>query len=533
MDNHSFVLSICIPSYNRAPYLQQTLDSIVSQPAFTETNDIEVVISDNGSEDETQAVAARYVAAFPDKIQYHRHDVTISPDMNFKFVLEQGRGLYLKLHNDNLLVLPGSLAELVKVYRATAAEMPVVFFTNGNHAKGQAIEALNNMSEFVQRVSFMSTWIGGFGMWRAEFHAMPDFARNQHLRLVQTDVILRLISLGKRAIVLFGHYFSGVPTGRKGNYKVGGYNIAEVFGKNYLSLLKPYVASGQLDRGVYEHEKKLALFQQILPYYFDPNNDYQKSGFFAHMQDYVNDAYFYQAVANLQTDVPPALIAQHTAAAAPPPAPEPAPTPEAQRAAYNAALAQQWRALNPHNETILQTAHGLFNFDKLSVGRRTYGGITLWTFGDPREKLTIGHFCSIADDVKFLLGGNHPHDGVSTFPFLTKYFGQLEAKSKGAITVGDDVWIGYNSTILSGVTIGQGAVIAAGSTVTRDVPPYAIVGGNPARLLKYRFEPAVVEKMLKLDYSRVSDEAIMASRDILYQPITPENADAIVAALMR
>jgi len=65
------------------------------------------------------------------------------------------------------------------------------------------------------------------------------------------------------------------------------------------------------------------------------------------------------------------------------------------------------------------------------------------------------------------------------------------------------------------------------------VPPYAIVGGNPAKLLKHRFEAAVVEKMLKLDYGRVSDQAILASRDILYQPITLENADAIIAALMR
>jgi acetyltransferase-like isoleucine patch superfamily enzyme len=209
-----------------------------------------------------------------------------------------------------------------------------------------------------------------------------------------------------------------------------------------------------------------------------------------------------------------------------------APSEEEQMAAQQARLAEQWRALNPHNETILLQARGIFDFSKLTVGRRTYGGITLWTFGEPGEHLGIGHFCSIADDVKFLLGGNHAHDGVSTFPFLTKYFGQLEAKTKGPIKIGDDVWIGFNSTILSGVTIGQGAVVAAGSVVTRDVPPYAIVGGNPARLLKYRFEPAVIGKMLTLDYARVSDQAILASRDILSAPITAENVDAVIAALM-
>jgi len=242
----------------------------------------------------------------------------------------------------------------------------------------------------------------------------------------------------------------------------------------------------------------------------------------------VNDDYFYEAIKKYETDVPP----RPAAAPAPPPAPAPAPTPEEQRAAYDAQLAAHWRTLNPHNESILQKAYGLFDFNKLSVGRRTYGGITMWCFGTPGERLSIGHFCSIADDVKFLLGGNHAHDVVSTFPFQTKYFATLEAGSKGPVTVCDDVWIGFNSTILSGVTIGQGAVVAAGSLVTRDVPPYAIVGGNPAKVLKYRFEPAVIEKLRQLDYSRVNDQTILRSRTLVSTPITAENVDAIIAGLM-
>ncbi|OEZ99884.1 glycosyltransferase [Duganella sp. HH101] len=520
MDNPDIVLSICIPTFNRAPFLQQTLDSIVSQPAFADTHDIEIVIADNASEDETGAVAARYVAAFPGKIQYHRHAETISPDMNFKFVMEHGRGLYLKLHNDNLLVHPGTLAELVKVYRATAAEMPVVFLTNGNHAQGNPIEALTSVSDFVRRVSFMSTWIGGFGMWRSEFHALPDFARNQHLRLVQTDVMLRLLGMGKRAIVLFGHYFSGVPTGRKGNYKKGGYNIAEVFGKNYLSLLKPYLATGQLDRGVYEHEKKLLLIQHIIPCYFDPNNDYQKTGFFEHMQDYVDDDYFYQAVAHLDSDVPP-----RQAAPAPAPVAAPAPTFEEQKRAY-------WRALNPHNHTELTMSAGPFDFNRVTVGRMSYGELNVMAYGREGERLTIGNFVSMASEVKFMLGGNHPYEGVSTYPFLVKYFGEmLESTNKGPIVVGDDVWIGYQVLILSGVTIGQGAVIAAGSVVTKDVAPYTIVGGNPAKFIKHRYEPAVIEKMLQFDFSKLSDQTILANRDVLYEPLTADNVDRVIARL--
>lgn len=517
MEDSGVVLSICIPTYNRASFLQQTLDSIVAQQAFAEGDQVEVIISDNGSPDDTPAVAAQFVAAWPGKIRYFRHDPGIPADENFASALSRGNGQFLKLHNDNLQIRPGSLDEMLKVIQATAAEQPVIFFTNGNMNLGNPIESQASLSDFVRRVSYFSTWIGGFGIWRTQMAAMPDFGRAAKLQLVQTDVLLRLMASGKRAIVLYQQYFIGMEVPKK-----GGYNIAQVFGQNYLSLLKPYMEQGLLDRAVYEAEKKSILINHIIPYYFDPGSNFLKSGFYPHMQEYINDDYFYQAIAHLETDVPPrpAAPVEQTAVTD-------------QQAAYAAALAAHWRTLNPHNETILHDVHGLFNFSQLSVGRRTYGGIALWTFGAPGERLSIGHFCSIADDVKFLLGGNHSHNGISTFPFLTKYFAELEAKSKGPISIGDDVWIGYNSTILSGVTVGQGAVIAAGSTVTRDVPPYAIVGGNPARLLKYRFEPAVVDKLLKLDYSRVGDDAILASRDILCQPITLDNADAIIVALMR
>ena len=106
-----------------------------------------------------------------------------------------------------------------------------------------------------------------------------------------------------------------------------------------------------------------------------------------------------------------------------------------------------------------------------------------------------------------------------------------ESICKGPIVIGDDAWIGYDCTILSGVTIGQGAVVAAGSVVTKDVPPYAVVGGTPARVIKYRFTPDVVEKMLTLDYAQLGDEAILRNQELLGQPITSDNVDAVLARL--
>jgi acetyltransferase-like isoleucine patch superfamily enzyme/glycosyltransferase involved in cell wall biosynthesis len=522
MDSSNVVLSICIPTYNRGDMLRLTLESIVCQAAFAGGDEIELIISDNASADNTGAVVAEFAAAFPGKIHYHRHPETILPDLNFEAALKMGNGQFLKLHNDNLTVIDGALAEIVKVVRATAAERPVITFTNGNQKAGNALEVMTSFDQFISRVSYFSTWMGGFGVWREEFRVMPDFVRYPELKLIHADVLFRLLAQGKRAIVLFDVYFIGQPVAKK-----SGYNIAEVFGRNYLGLLKEYVNNGLLSRAVFEQEKKLILLRHIIPYYFDQNNAFDKTGFYEHMQDYVDDDYFYEAIRDLPHDVPPRAV---PAAAAPAPAPAASPAPqlsyEDQKRAY-------WRALNPHNHTDLTLSAGPFDFSKVTVGRRSYGPLRVIAYGHPDESLTIGSFVSLADEVTFMLGGNHPYEGVSTFPFRVKFFGEgLESTTKGAIVVGDDVWIGMQVLIMSGITIGQGAVIAAGSVVTKDVAPYTIVGGNPAKVIKQRYAPAVVEKMVKLDYSKITDEAIVRHRDVLYQPLTVDNVDAVIASLM-
>ena len=123
------------------------------------------------------------------------------------------------------------------------------------------------------------------------------------------------------------------------------------------------------------------------------------------------------------------------------------------------------------------------------------------------DKLIIGKFCMIASDVKFIMNGaNHLTDSLSTYPFAI--FGKgwenaMDGKNypkKGNINIGNDVWIGYNATIMAGVTIGDGAIIATNSTVIKDVEPYTIVGGNPAKEIKKRFSKNVVERLLKLKW---------------------------------
>lgn len=104
--------------------------------------------------------------------------------------------------------------------------------------------------------------------------------------------------------------------------------------------------------------------------------------------------------------------------------------------------------------------------------------------------------------MRILLGGEHRHDWATTFPFAELMPGaQHEAKigySKGDVRIGHDVWIGRDALVLSGVTIGNGAIVAAGSVVTRSVAPYAIVGGNPARFIRFRIDEKFIEPMQQI-----------------------------------
>lgn len=515
MKNENILLSICIPTFNRGNLLKKTIESITSQASFIETTEIEIIISDNCSSDNTQAIAKEYSLLFPEKIKYIRNELNVGPDINFELALSRGSGLFLKLHNDNLTIRNGSLSEILKVIKATAIEKPVIFFTNGNNnIKGEQIKICDNINDFVKYASFFSTWIGGFGIWRDDFLAIDNFSENAKSRLIQTDILYKILSKGKRAIILYEVYFIGMEVEKK-----GGYNIAEVFGQNYLKILKKYLHSDLIEKSVYENEKKLILLNHIIPYYFEIENYFDKTGFFNFMKDYTEDDYFYAAIENLILSKSEQLKISKSLPKAAPLLDE------------DAKIAIHWRNLNPHNETIAEQFRGFIDFNKIKVGRKTYGGLTLWAFSDGNESLTIGNFVSIADDVKFLLGGNHAYDSLSTFPFLTKYCSTIEAQTKGPIIIGDDVWIGYNSIVLSGVTIGQGAVIAAGSVVTKNVPAYSIFGGNPAKLIKYRFSQNIIAKLIKIDFSKLSDQKIIEGKDLIYEKITESNVDAIIQQL--
>jgi acetyltransferase-like isoleucine patch superfamily enzyme len=156
------------------------------------------------------------------------------------------------------------------------------------------------------------------------------------------------------------------------------------------------------------------------------------------------------------------------------------------------------------------------------VGEFSYGVPTVLSWGEPAT-LTIGNFCSFANGIDILLGGNHRSDWVSTYPFPAISHWpeaadiQGHPATNGDVIIGNDVWVGSKATILSGVTVGDGAVVGACATVTRDVPPYAIVAGNPARTIRMRFSDDIIKQLLEVRWWNWDLERIRRHIPLLMQ----------------
>jgi acetyltransferase-like isoleucine patch superfamily enzyme len=152
-------------------------------------------------------------------------------------------------------------------------------------------------------------------------------------------------------------------------------------------------------------------------------------------------------------------------------------------------------------------------YSSYDIGRFTYGDPLVLEWGEGMT-LKVGSFCSISANVTILLGGNHRSDWITTYPFnvIFEEFTHIEGhpSSNGNVIIGNDVWIALNTLILSGVTIGDGAIIAANSVVTKDVEPYAIVGGNPAKKIKNRFDSETIEDLLRIQWWNWELEKIKA-----------------------
>lgn len=153
-----------------------------------------------------------------------------------------------------------------------------------------------------------------------------------------------------------------------------------------------------------------------------------------------------------------------------------------------------------------------------------------YLFDFSQDRLSIGKFCMLASGIEFIMNGaNHLSGAVSAYPFTIfggDWSSAMDGKSyptKGDTVIGNDVWIGYRAAILPGVTIGNGAIIGSYAVVTRDVPPYAIVGGNPAQLIRKRFDDSVIDRLLEIAWWNWPVEKITE-----YAPLLTGDVDAFL-----
>lgn len=295
--DNNVLISICIPTYNRADLLEQTLESIVSEKVFQDTSEVEIVISDNCSDDETQNVCKKYLTKFPNKIIYHRESHNIGGDANFLKVFSLANGKLLKLNNDKCVFLAGSLEIILKHVKQNIEEKNVLFFSNGVQAFYKkdsdcvAYYVCQNLNDLLSIASHRITWIGAFTLWKEDFEHYHDFQNGINLQLLQTKMLLDFLEQHRKIVVSRERLFKVLPT-----LNNGGYNPAKVFGNNYLGiLLGKYYRNGVLSRKTYENEKynTLKLINQL---FFDYKKRYvyKNTAYFKYLLPiYYLNPYFY------------------------------------------------------------------------------------------------------------------------------------------------------------------------------------------------------------------------------------------------
>lgn len=407
MTENKPLLSICISTYNRCFYLNRTLRNITSATVFNETSDIEIIVSDNGSTDKTQDVINRYVSKYPDKIKSFRNNKNLC-DENMEKVLRKGRGDFLKLHNDTLRFKEGSLQKMTELIRRYREEKPVLFFASCKTAP-RPFAVCENANDFMRYVSFYCTWIGGFGIWKSDFDDLKDFSRYAYLRLPQTDVLLRLLSMGKTAVVFHEDDFF-LP-----NFVLNksGYNHAEVFGKNYNFILKTFLGSNTLSLKTYKEQKEEVFLKHILGSYFDfkRTSCFKRGGFFKFTKDYHCNLYFWLSIRLLIIKKLRSIV---------------------RFVLFNnfSFFSYYFRKRNKNNQVYPLNK---FNISKVHIGNNSTGALKILFHGFPNDGLFIGDNVHIGKNVVFR--------GAET------------ADAAGPIFIDDGITVPDGSTVTAGTVL--------------------------------------------------------------------------------
>lgn len=245
------LISICIPTFNRCQQLKMTLESIVKQKEFLD-GEVEIVISDNASDDNTPIVGRDFERKYKN-VHYYRNACNIL-DKNYPVVLSKANGILRKLNNDTLLLKEGSLALLCSIVKKYEKTRPLIFCPNGN-CPGANKEILT-FHQFLVQASYWITWIGAFTIWEDDCIGLENDTQGCELLLWQ---VRKAYELGykKDACLIINDSLEKNQGVKKKNIS---YGLHKVFYTNFLNLLKPYVKKNSITKQEYELIRKDLLF---------------------------------------------------------------------------------------------------------------------------------------------------------------------------------------------------------------------------------------------------------------------------------
>ncbi len=247
------LLSICIPTYNRSQYLVNTLDSIINDEGFCD--EVEIVVSDNASTDDTGVVVQAYVKKYPN-IKYYRNDENIR-DFNFPTALDRGTGLYVKLNNDNRVFTKGAVAYMLAAIKDNKERRSPIFFTCGsyfNSKKGTDKIECYSLSDFVEHLSYFSTGIWIFGSWKEDWDRVQDKMKYSPLQLSQVDWFYQILCNRGHCVLMTQEISITAQVGKR-----TGYNWLQVHVDNYYTIIRPYYEAGKMTYKAWKTDHILQL----------------------------------------------------------------------------------------------------------------------------------------------------------------------------------------------------------------------------------------------------------------------------------
>ncbi len=250
------LLSICIPTYNRADYLEKCLTAIVSQEAFEE---IEVVISDNCSTDDTEKIGKKYEQKYKN-IVYFRNEKNIH-DMNFPLVLQRARGTLRKLTNDTVIYKPGAIRYMLDAVRECVDKQHQVYFLN-SEGKDESSHYYQKLEDYIGNIGYLLTWIGAVAIWEDDCDDLSTFINNTDSKIAQVPYLLEHFEKHNGAVIYPKHIMDGIIPKNKNV----SYGLYKVFYENFLGYIKPYVERRVISKECYDRVRKILLIEFFCPW---------------------------------------------------------------------------------------------------------------------------------------------------------------------------------------------------------------------------------------------------------------------------